>query len=72
MTRVGDIWRREIFIGGRPVEALTAALTEDDIPVRAGEIWDLGIGHDDGCPAMKYGQHACDCEVVHLTATRLA
>jgi hypothetical protein len=72
MSRVGEVWSRDIVIGGRPVEALAAALTDDDIPVGAGEVWDLGIGHDDGCPAAKHGMHACDCEIVSLRATRLA
>jgi hypothetical protein len=31
MTRVGDVWRCEIIIGGKPVEALSAALTDGEI-----------------------------------------
>jgi hypothetical protein len=63
-------WRREVATGGDPVGNLTAALLE--IKVRPGEVWDCAIGHDDGCPALRHGIRACDCEVVRLEARRMA
>jgi hypothetical protein len=42
------------------------------MPVRRGEVWDVGIGHDDGCPAMRHGMDACDCEIVRVEGRRVA
>ncbi len=64
-------YRREIATAGDPVASLTTAMLE--MPVRPGEIWDLGIGHDDGCPALRWQRlDACDCEIVSLDGRRVA
>jgi hypothetical protein len=44
-----------------------------EMPVRPGEVWDTGIGHDDGCLALKgHGLRSCSCEIVRLEARRVA
>ncbi len=64
-------WRREVAVAGNPVGNLTAALLE--MPVHRGEVWDVGIAHDDGCPALRWQRlDACDCEIVELKARRVA
>jgi hypothetical protein len=65
-----NIWRREVAIGRHPVEAVCTALLE--MPTHAGEVWSTGIAHDDGCLALRHGLRACDCEIVKLTARRVA
>jgi hypothetical protein len=66
------VYRREIATGGNPVRAMARALDEFR-PVRAGQVWSLGVGHDEGCPALAGGgMVACTCELVTLEARRAA
>jgi hypothetical protein len=65
-------WRREVACGADPTRALVRALAEVRA-IRAGEVWSVGIGHDDGCPAIDTGpMAACTCELVRLEARRAA
>ena len=64
-------WRREAC-GTDPTAALVRALAEFRA-IRAGEVWSVGVGHDDGCPAIERGgMPACTCELVRLEARRAA
>lgn len=63
-------WRRTIATGGRPVEAVCAALAEVRGP--AG-IWPTIVRHDAGCPCLHgHSLPACDCELVELESRRVA
>lgn len=65
------VWRREVACGIDPTRALVHALRE--LPVHGGQVWSLGVGHDDGCPAIDTGpKAACTCEIVRLEARRAA
>jgi len=67
-----NVWRRDIACGGDPTGALVQALAEFRA-VRAGHAWNVGIAHDEGCPALKAGgMSACTCEIVQLEARRAA
>jgi hypothetical protein len=62
---------RRVAIGENPVRAVTKAMLE--LPVGKGEVWDVGIAHDCGCPTLRRGGlRECDCEVVRLDARRVA
>jgi len=64
-------WRREIACGVDPAAALLRAL--DDFHPPRGEIWRIGVSHDDGCPSLRgAGMRACTCELVRLEARRAA
>ena len=66
------IWRRDIACGIDPTDALVRALAEFRA-MRRGEVWSVGVGHDDGCPAIDTGpMAACTCEIVRLEARRAA
>lgn len=63
--------RREVACGPDPELALVRALR--DLPIHAGQIWSIGVAHDDGCPALEQGgMPACTCELVWLEARRAA
>lgn len=63
-------WSLEIACGIDPAGALVRAL--EDAPVGAGEIWDIAVHHDAGCPATNgSSMPACTCELVRLDAARL-
>lgn len=65
------VWRREVACGGDPALAIVRALS--DLPVGVEEFWRIGVGHDDGCPAVDTGpMTACTCEVLRLEARRMA
>ena len=67
-----SVWRREVACGIDPAGALVRALAEFRA-IRAGEVWRVGVGHDDGCPAIDVGpMAACTCELVRLEARRAA
>jgi hypothetical protein len=67
----GHVWRREVACGVDPEGALVRAVAE--LPVRAGHVWSIGIGHDDECPSLVGGgMRGCSCEVVRLEARRAA
>ncbi len=59
------------MIGGNPIRNVTKAMLE--MPAVRGQVWTIAIAHDDGCPAISQQRlDACDCEVVELTAERVA
>jgi hypothetical protein len=61
-----------IACGNDPARALIRALAEFRA-IRAGEVWSIGVGHDDGCPSLNHGgMPACTCELVRLEAKRAA
>ncbi len=65
-------WRREVACGIDPTRALVQALDELRA-IRAGQVWRIGVRHDDGCPAIDTGpMAACTCEIVRLEARRAA
>jgi hypothetical protein len=65
-------WRREIVCGIDPAGSLVRALAEFRA-IRAGQVWSVGVHHDDGCPSLEAGgMPACTCEIVHLEARRAA
>jgi hypothetical protein len=65
-------YRREIVCGIDPTAAPLQAVSELR-DARAGQVWDLGVSHDDGCPSLKGGgMPACTCEIVGLEARRAA
>ncbi len=65
------VLRLEVATGGRPVEALLAALASCVLP--RGEVWTIAVHHDDGCPATPAGPMArCTCEIVELVPRRAA
>lgn len=66
-----NTWRREITTGTDPTRSLVQALTEFRA-IRVGQVWTIGVGHDDDCPALEHGMPACTCEIVHLEARRAA
>jgi hypothetical protein len=71
-TRSSTSWRREIACGNDPVEALLAAVDELR-QVGRGEVWRIGVAHDNGCPALDgAGMPACTCELIQLEARRAA
>lgn len=35
-------------------------------------VWDVGIHHDDDCPAIGGTLMACTCELIEIVAARLA
>jgi hypothetical protein len=66
------VWRREIACGVDPTAALVRALSEFR-EFRRGEVWSVGVGHDDGCPSLEAGgMPACTCELVRVEARRAA
>jgi hypothetical protein len=65
-------WRREIACGVDPTAALLRALDEFR-QIRRGQVWSIGIAHDDGCPSLRgAGMPGCTCELVRLEARRAA
>jgi hypothetical protein len=66
------IWRREIVCGADPRSALARALLQ--LPVSGGEVWSIGVRHDDGCGSLEPGasMQVCSCEIVELEARRAA
>jgi hypothetical protein len=67
-----NLWRRDLACGIDPAGALSRALAELHA-VRAGQVWSVGIGHDDGCPALSgRSMSSCTCELVRLDARRAA
>ncbi len=65
-------WRRAVFTGNDPTAALLRAIQELQ-EVKRGQIWSVGVAHDDECPAVDVGpMSACTCEIVELTAKRAA
>jgi hypothetical protein len=67
---VSVVYRREVATGLDPEAAIVRALR--DLPLQAGELWDVGIGHDDECPSLASRRmDLCTCELVTLNA-RLA
>jgi hypothetical protein len=71
MSRRRDVYRRDVACGVDPRSALTRALLE--LPVSRGEVWTVGVGHDDGCPSLEGGgMPACTCEIVGVEARRAA
>jgi hypothetical protein len=61
---------REIACGNAPELALIRALTEFRA-IRAGEVWSVGVDHDDSCSSLDGGgMPACTCETVRLEARR--
>jgi hypothetical protein len=66
------VWRREVVCGVDPAGAVVRALAEFR-PIRAGQVWSIGVCHDDGCPSLERGgMPACTCELVRLEARRAA
>jgi len=66
------VYRRDVACGVDPTAALLQAVSELRA-ARAGQVWDLGVSHDDGCPSLDGGgMAACSCEVVRLEARRAA
>jgi hypothetical protein len=67
-----NVWRREIACGGDPTGALVHALAEFQL-ARAGQVWSIGVRHDDGCASLEGGgMPSCTCELVGLEARRAA
>jgi len=66
-----SVYRRDVACGGDPARSLVGALDELRA-IRGGQVWSIGVGHDDGCPAMEFGMPACTCEIVELVARRAA
>lgn len=67
-----NVWRREVACGVDPAGALVRALVELRAG-RAGQVWSVGVAHDDGCPSLEQGgMPACTCELVWLEARRAA
>ncbi len=68
----GAVYRRDVACGVDPTAALLQAVSELRA-ARAGQVWDLGVSHDDGCPSLEGGgMPACTCEIVRLEARRAA
>jgi hypothetical protein len=66
-----DVYRRDVACGADPTSALVRAL--DNLPVHAGHVWSVGVGHDDECPSLVGGgMDACTCELVRVEARRAA
>jgi hypothetical protein len=66
------IWSREVACGADPAGAVVRAL-EEFRAVRVGQVWSVGVGHDEGCPALVGGGMAgCTCQLVRLEARRAA
>jgi hypothetical protein len=66
------VYRREVACGVDPTIALLRALDEFHA-IRAGQVWSLSVGHDDGCAALAGGgMPDCTCELVRLEARRAA
>ena len=43
----------------------------ETVPIRDGQVWGLGVGHDDSCSSLDGGgMPACTCEIVRLEARR--
>ena len=66
----GAVWRRDVACGSNAQLALVRALTT--LPTGRGQVWSLGVSHDDGCPALTGGMPACTCELVQLEARQAA
>jgi hypothetical protein len=65
-------YRREVACGNDPAASLIRALAEFRA-IRAGQVWSIGVRHDDGCPSLGAGgMPACTCEIVQLEAKRAA
>jgi hypothetical protein len=73
-TEVGQLWYVDVACGGDPARAVLRAVSEIlERQSNRGEVWRLGSGHDDGCPAMEgEGMESCSCEIVQLEARRAA
>lgn len=71
-TSSSAVYRREVACGVDPAGAVVRAL-EEFRTVLAGQVWSIGVGHDDGCPSLTGGgMPACTCELVRLEARRAA
>jgi hypothetical protein len=69
-TAGGRGFRVEVATGGDPVGALVRGMRA--LPVGRGELWDVAIRHDDGCPTLDGGTMlACTCEIVELRGVRV-
>ena len=68
----GDrVFRVEVATAGRPVQAYLAAV--EAIGLRRGELWLTDMHHDDGCPGLEAESiPLCTCEIVEITARRVA
>jgi hypothetical protein len=69
--KIGEKRVFEIATGGNAAAALVQANAD-----LAGtqSVYDVGVAHDDGCPALVSGGGltACTCEILELHVTRLA